>query len=214
VSFRFSTVQHLAEALLFSHPMPVGIGYWFHGFFHTLCHYAYGSLRIVEAQVLWITKGHGIVLECWRSGFVSSMCFLRVSFSFGSVWLLSLRRRYISPSLSLASLAHKSQRVSILHPPHCHSEPIALALLFAPSSVFSLGSNKACQYIHSAPTIDHFFHSYKLDSQNRYLNSTYAIQYTPTRAQNLKQTELFELPKHKSQVKLALVRLDQNSFFL
>ena len=29
-------------------------------------------------------------------------------FSFGSVWLLSLRRRDIFPSLSLASLAHES----------------------------------------------------------------------------------------------------------
>ena len=27
------TVKHLAEALLFSHPMPVRIWYWFHGFF-------------------------------------------------------------------------------------------------------------------------------------------------------------------------------------
>ena len=26
VAFRFPAVQHLAEALLFSHPMPVGIG--------------------------------------------------------------------------------------------------------------------------------------------------------------------------------------------
>ena len=40
--------------------------------------YAYGSLRIVEAQVLWITEDDGMVLECWRSGFVSSICFLRV----------------------------------------------------------------------------------------------------------------------------------------
>ena len=34
--------------------------------------------------------------------------FLQSSFSFGSVWLLSLRRRDISPILSLASLAHES----------------------------------------------------------------------------------------------------------
>ena len=61
------TVQHLAEVLLFSHPMLVGIGYRFHGFFHTLCHYEYGSLRIVEAAVLWIMEDHGMVLEGWRS---------------------------------------------------------------------------------------------------------------------------------------------------
>ena len=36
--FMVFTVQHLAEALLFSHPMPTSIGYRFHGFFHTLCH--------------------------------------------------------------------------------------------------------------------------------------------------------------------------------
>ena len=58
--------------------MLVGIRCWFHGFFHTLCHYAYGSLRIVEFQVLWIMEDHKIVQECWRSGFVSSICFLGV----------------------------------------------------------------------------------------------------------------------------------------
>ena len=58
--------------------MLVDIGHWLHGFFHTLCHYAYGSLRIVEAQVLWITEDHRMVLDCWRSGFVSSICFLGV----------------------------------------------------------------------------------------------------------------------------------------
>ena len=47
-------------------------------FFHTLCHYAYGSLRIVEARVLWITEDYGIVLDCWGLGFVSSICFLGV----------------------------------------------------------------------------------------------------------------------------------------
>ena len=39
---------------LFSHPIPVGIGYRFYSFFHTLCHQAYRNLRIVEAEVLWI----------------------------------------------------------------------------------------------------------------------------------------------------------------
>ena len=73
VALCFLTVQHLAVALLFSHPMPVGTGYWFHDFFHTLCHYAYRSLRIVEAQGLWIMEDHRIVLECWRSDFVSSI---------------------------------------------------------------------------------------------------------------------------------------------
>jgi len=46
--------------LCFSHPMPVGIGYWFYGFFHNLCHLAYGSLRIVGAETLEITEDHGI----------------------------------------------------------------------------------------------------------------------------------------------------------
>ena len=41
--FMVLTVVHLAETLLFSHPMPVGIGYWFYGFFHTLCLFAYGD---------------------------------------------------------------------------------------------------------------------------------------------------------------------------
>ena len=27
-----------SSGLLFSHIIPVGTGYWFHGFFHTLCH--------------------------------------------------------------------------------------------------------------------------------------------------------------------------------
>ena len=68
------------EALLFSHPMLVGIGYQFHGFFHTLYNYAYGSLQIVEAQVLSITEDHhGIVLECWRSSF--SAAFVSLEFA-------------------------------------------------------------------------------------------------------------------------------------
>ena len=37
-----------------------------------------GSLRIVEAQALWITEDYEIILECWRSGFVISIFFLRV----------------------------------------------------------------------------------------------------------------------------------------
>ena len=72
------TVQHLAEVLLFSHPILVGIGSRFHGFFHTLCHYPYGSLRIVEAAVLWITEDHGMVLEGWRS--VLSAAFVSLQF--------------------------------------------------------------------------------------------------------------------------------------
>ena len=38
VALWFLTVHHLAEALLFSHPMPAGIRYRFHGSFYTLCH--------------------------------------------------------------------------------------------------------------------------------------------------------------------------------
>jgi len=60
-----------------SDAMPVGIWLLFHGFFHTLCHEAYGSLRIVEPQVLCILD-LGMVLEYGRSGFVRSICFLIV----------------------------------------------------------------------------------------------------------------------------------------
>jgi len=35
--FVVRTVIHLAEALFISHPMPVGIRYWYYGFVHTLC---------------------------------------------------------------------------------------------------------------------------------------------------------------------------------
>jgi len=61
VALWFPTVQHLAEGFLFSYPMPVRIWHWFYDFFHTLCYYAYGSLRIVEPQVLWIMEHDGMV---------------------------------------------------------------------------------------------------------------------------------------------------------
>jgi len=38
VALWFPAVQHLAEGLLFSHPMPVGIGYRFYALFHVLCY--------------------------------------------------------------------------------------------------------------------------------------------------------------------------------
>ena len=44
-------------------PMPTGIGYWFYGFFYTLCNYAYRSLRFIEDEVLWTTEDHGRVLN-------------------------------------------------------------------------------------------------------------------------------------------------------
>ena len=57
--------MHLAEFLLFSHPIPVGrvLVLWF------LSHPM--PLRIwvvcaVEVLVPWIMKDHGSVLECWR----------------------------------------------------------------------------------------------------------------------------------------------------
>ena len=77
----------IVEALLFLRVILVGIGCRFHGFFHTLYHWVYGSLRFVEAQVQWIPEDHEIILECWRSDFVSSICFLRVCLVFWSVWL-------------------------------------------------------------------------------------------------------------------------------
>ena len=36
VALWFQAVGHLAVGLLFSHPMPVGIGYWFNDFFSTV----------------------------------------------------------------------------------------------------------------------------------------------------------------------------------
>ena len=66
------TVMHLAEALLFSHLMLIGIRYWFHSFFlsHPMPLHIWG-LPIVEVEVSWITEDHGSVLECWRLVFVS-----------------------------------------------------------------------------------------------------------------------------------------------
>ena len=66
------TVMHLAEALLLSHPMPVGrvLVPWF------LSHpmpLRIWSLHIVEVQVPWITEENESVLEI---SFVSSICFL------------------------------------------------------------------------------------------------------------------------------------------
>jgi len=43
-----------------SHPMPVGIEYWFHDFFHIICHYVYGSLSIVDAESSEIKEDYGI----------------------------------------------------------------------------------------------------------------------------------------------------------
>ena len=63
VVFTFYADRHMVLVSWFlSHLMPLRI--W--------------GLRIVEVQVLWITEDHGIILEYWRSGFVSSICFLRV----------------------------------------------------------------------------------------------------------------------------------------
>ena len=71
-SFMVFTVMHLAEALLFSHSMLVGILYWFHTFFLShLMSLGIWGLRNVEVQVSWITEDHGSVLECWRLVFVS-----------------------------------------------------------------------------------------------------------------------------------------------
>jgi len=53
--------MHLAEALLFSHPMPVGIRvlvFWFLS--HPMPFRIWGLRMIVEAQVLWITEDHEI----------------------------------------------------------------------------------------------------------------------------------------------------------
>ena len=76
--FMIFTVMHPAEALFFSHPMPIGIRYWFHFFFYTLYHYAYGSLRFVKVKVPWIMEDHGSVLECWR--LVLSAAFVSLEF--------------------------------------------------------------------------------------------------------------------------------------
>ena len=60
MAFWFPAVLHLAVALLFSHPMLVGIGVlvsWFR-----LCPMllGYGSLRFVAAQGLWIMEAHEV----------------------------------------------------------------------------------------------------------------------------------------------------------
>ena len=67
--------------------------------------------------------------------------FPQSSLSFWSVWLLLVRPRDISPSLSLARVAYESQRVPFLHLLH-FLEPIAITLLFVPSFMPSLGSNR------------------------------------------------------------------------
>ena len=59
-------VMYLAEALLFSHHMPVGIWYWFRGFLTLYAITHIGSLQIVEAQELCIIEDHRCILECWR----------------------------------------------------------------------------------------------------------------------------------------------------
>jgi len=60
------TDMHLAEALLFSHPMPVGIRVLVFWFLSHPMPLRIWSLRIVEVQVPWITKDHESVLDCWR----------------------------------------------------------------------------------------------------------------------------------------------------
>jgi len=93
-----------SSGLLFWHPMPTGIGYWFHRVLSRPT-----PLGIREFAHCWGRdfRDHGgswdirMVLGCWRLGFVSHMCFFRVHY-FGSVWLLLVSRRDISPGLSLA----------------------------------------------------------------------------------------------------------------
>jgi len=78
----------------------------------------------------------------WSAGvwFCQQHLFPWSSFSFGSVWFV--RRRYISPGLSLAS-ERVSERVSILHLRiSANLVPFVIALLFFPSLVLSLGTNK------------------------------------------------------------------------
>ena len=72
------TVMHLAEVLLFSHPMPVGRVLVFMDSFTPYASTHMGSLRIVEFQVPWITEDHRSVLECWR--LVLSAAFVSLKF--------------------------------------------------------------------------------------------------------------------------------------
>ena len=80
-------------------PYPVWQGIGFMVSFTPYVSTHMGSLCIAEFQVPWITEDMGVF---WSAGdwFCQQYLFPWSSFSFGSVWLV--RRRYISPDLSLA----------------------------------------------------------------------------------------------------------------
>ena len=116
------TVMHLSEALFFSHPMPVGrvLVPWFLSHpmplrIWVVCALLsfrfHGSRRIIgvfESAGDWSCQQH---LSPWSS------------FSFGSVWLV--RRRYISPDLSLASGAERECVLESIDPPSRHFYPLS-----------------------------------------------------------------------------------------
>ena len=64
--FEVFTVMHLAEVLLFSHPMPVGRILVLLFLSHPMPLRIWVVLCFVEVSVPWITEDHGSVLECWR----------------------------------------------------------------------------------------------------------------------------------------------------
>ena len=87
----------------------------------------------------------------WSAGdwFCQQHLFPWSSFSFGSVWLV--RRRYISPGLSLAR-GRERERASILHLRiSAHLVPFVIALLFFLSLVLSLGANSNDKFV----SLDH-----------------------------------------------------------
>ena len=98
-------VMHLSEALFLSHPIPLRIwvvcallSFWFHG-----------SRRIMG--VFWSA----------RDWFCQQHLFPWSSFSFGSVWLV--RRRYISPGLSLA--CERERELASIDPSSPHFCPLS-----------------------------------------------------------------------------------------
>ena len=54
---------------LFSHPMPVGVGYWFHRFFSfTPFATRHTGVRALLGQTLEITEDHGVSGWFWIAG--------------------------------------------------------------------------------------------------------------------------------------------------
>ena len=150
------TAMHLAEVVLF-HTLCRLAGHWFYGFFHTLCHYAYG--QFVHC---WVSGSmdHGGSWECPRVleiSFVSSICFLGVCLVSGVFGSLD-GDKYSSWSVLSQCCGERKLESSILHIHiYAHSVPFVIAFLFFPSLVLSLDTNRA------VALIDHSIRIYLFD---------------------------------------------------